>query len=48
MVATMEHSAVMQKCGKVDFIGLPCKRALSISFDDAPDVRSTGTSMQGM
>jgi hypothetical protein len=43
----MEHSALMQKCGKVDFIGLPCMRMPSLSFEDASDVRSMGISIQG-
>jgi hypothetical protein len=47
MVAIMEHSTLMQKCGKVDSIGLPCMKMLSLLFDDASDARSTGTSMQG-
>jgi hypothetical protein len=47
MVATMEHSALMQKCGKVDSIGLPCMRMASLSFDDVSDVRRMGISIQG-
>jgi hypothetical protein len=47
MVATMEHSALMQKCGKVGFIVLPCMRMPTLSFGDVSDVKSTGISMQG-
>jgi hypothetical protein len=48
MVPTMELSALMLKCGKVASVGLPCMRTPSLSFDDASDVRSTGTSVKGM
>jgi hypothetical protein len=48
MVAIMELSALMLKCGKVDYIGLPCMRMPNLSFDDASDVRSTRTLMQGI
>jgi hypothetical protein len=44
----MEHSTLMQKCGKVDSIGLPCMRMASLSFDDVSDVRRMGISIQGM
>jgi hypothetical protein len=42
MVATMEHSAPMQRCGKEDSIDLPCMKMRSLLFDDAQDARSTG------
>jgi hypothetical protein len=35
MVATMEHSTPMQRCGKVDSIGLPCMKTPSLLFGDA-------------
>jgi hypothetical protein len=47
MVASIDHSTLMQKCGKVDSIGVPCMRMTSLLFDVALDIRSTGTSMQG-
>jgi hypothetical protein len=34
MVAIMGLSALMLKCGNVDFIGPPCMRTPSLSFDD--------------
>jgi predicted DNA-binding WGR domain protein len=43
MVATIEHSTLMQKYGKVGSIGLPCMRMPSLLFDDVSDVKSMGT-----
>jgi hypothetical protein len=48
MVVIVEPSTLMQRCGEVTSTGLPCMMTPSHLFDDAADVRSTGTSMQGM
>jgi hypothetical protein len=48
IVDTVEHSAPMQSCGKVDSIGLPCMKTLCLLFGNAQDARSTGILTQGM